>query len=86
MVVRGGSVDRRNGRQRLQGITMSFTDRMIAWNRHYDDIPQKWRLPIVMWTIVAIGAINMMLTIGGHFPFGLLVVLAILVMAAIRVP
>jgi hypothetical protein len=65
---------------------MSFTDRMIAWNRHYDDIPQKWRLPIVMWTIVAIGAINMMLTIGGHFPFGLLVVLAILVMAAIRVP
>jgi len=37
---------------------MSFAERMIEWNRWYDDIPETWRFSVVVWTVVAIGAIT----------------------------
>lgn len=65
---------------------MSFTERVAQWNRSYDNIPEYWRFQFVVWTLIAVGAVNMLLTVMAHFPFGLLVVLAIIVIAAIRVP
>ncbi len=44
------------------------------------------RFQLVAWTLVVIGAVNMLLTIAFGFPFGLLLVLAIAAMAVVRVP
>ncbi|WP_428490418.1 hypothetical protein [Rhodopila sp.] len=65
---------------------MSFAERVVRWNRGYDNIPEQWRFQLVVWALLVIGAINMLLTVAAHFPFALLLVLAIIVIAALRVP
>ncbi len=55
-------------------------------NRWYDGLPEAWRFQVVLLPLLLLGAINMALTVSMHFPFGLLVVLAVLVLAIIRVP
>ena len=61
-------------------------DQLGRWNRWYDGLPELWRFPFVVCVLVLIGAINMALTVASRFPFGLLVLLAILVLGAIRIP
>ncbi len=56
------------------------------WNRWYDELPELLRFPVVLGLLVIVGAINLALTIATRFPFGLLVLLAIAVLAAIRLP
>jgi hypothetical protein len=56
------------------------------WNRQYDELPGMWRFQVVLLPLILIGLINMWLTIHGGFPFGLLVLLAIIALAAIRLP
>jgi type III secretory pathway component EscV len=55
------------------------------WNRAYDEAPPHLRFQIIVWGLVAIGAINMLLTVWFGFPFALLLVLAIAWLAWIRV-
>ncbi len=61
-------------------------DQLVQLNRRYDELPELWRFPVVLTLLMIVGAINMGLTIGSRFPFGLLVLLAVLVLAAIRLP
>jgi hypothetical protein len=65
---------------------MTLAERLYRWNGWYVDLPTEWRFQIVLWPLVALGAINMALTIAIGFPFGLLVLLGILFYAAVRVP
>jgi hypothetical protein len=65
---------------------MSFAERLVKWNRWYDEVPEMWRFQFVVWSLLILGAINMALTVAFHFPFALLVVLGILAIATIRVP
>ena len=66
---------------------MNYADRLARWNSWYDHAPESWRFQmVVLWPLLAIGAINMLLTIAIGFPFGLLVLLGIAALAAIRVP
>ena len=65
---------------------MSFAERVVHWNRRYDNVPEQWRFQFVVWALLVVGAVNMLLTVATHFPFALLLVLAIIVLAAIRVP
>lgn len=55
-------------------------------NRWYDEAPEGWRFKLVVWGLVALGALNMLLTIVVRFPFGLMLLLAIIVLTAIRLP
>ena len=61
-------------------------DLLRNWNRRYDELPELWRFPGVLGLLVIVGAINLALTIGSKFPFGLLVLIAVVVLAAIRIP
>jgi hypothetical protein len=61
-----------------------LADRVHRWNCWYDRLPPEWRFQVVLWPLVAIGAINMALTVAHWFPFGLLVLIGILVFAAMR--
>lgn len=65
---------------------MTNADRLQRWNQLYDRTPERWRFQVAVWALVAVGAINMLLTIAVGFPFALLLGLAILAMAAVRVP
>lgn len=65
---------------------MTTAESLHRWNGWYDRLPQDWRFQVVLWPLIAIGACNMLLTIGGGFPFGLLVLLAMLCLVAIRLP
>jgi hypothetical protein len=65
---------------------MTNADRLQRWNRWYEQTPEQWRFQLVVWALVVIGAVNMLLTIAIGFPFALLVGLAILAIAAVRVP
>ncbi len=65
---------------------MTYADRLQRWNRWYDETPDDWRFHLVVWGLVAVGTINMFLTIAVGFPFALLLVLAILAIAAVRYP
>src|SRR5919202_755591 len=65
---------------------MTYADRLQRWNRWYAERPDQWRFHLIVWGLVAVGAINMLLTIAVGFPFALLLLLAILVIAAVRVP
>lgn len=65
---------------------MTFGERFHRWNLWYDKLPQEWRFQFVLWPLVALGAINILLTISSRFPFGLLLLLGIIFLTAIRVP
>jgi hypothetical protein len=65
---------------------MTYAERVHHWNRWYDGAPQEWRFQIVFWFVIAVGAINMTLTIADGFPFGLLVLLAVIWVASVRLP
>ena len=65
---------------------MSFAERVKVWNGWYDGLPEDWRFQFVVWPLIAIGAINMLLTVVAGFPFALLLVLSIIAVAVIRVP
>lgn len=65
---------------------MTAADRIYRLNRWYDDAPEGWRFQLVVWGLVALAALNMLLTIAVRFPFGLLLLLAIIVLTAIRLP
>jgi hypothetical protein len=65
---------------------MSVAERMAMWNRWYDTVPGEWRFQFVLWSLLVLGTLNMMLTVATGFPFALLVLLGIIVIAAIRVP
>lgn len=65
---------------------MTAAKRLNRWNGWYDRLPEDWRFQLVLWPLIAIGACNMLLSIGTGFPFGLLVLLAMLCLAAIRLP
>lgn len=65
---------------------MSYADRLQHWNRLYDQAPEDLRFHVVVWGVVAIGALNMLLTVSVGFPFGLLVILAIAALVAVRLP
>jgi hypothetical protein len=65
---------------------MTNAERLQRWNLWYERTPETWRFQIVVWTLVIVGAINMLLTIAVGFPFALLVGLAVAAIAAVRVP
>ena len=65
---------------------MTYADRVQRWNRWYDRTPEPWRFHVMVWALLIVGAVNMLLTIAVGFPFGLLLVLAIAAIAAVRVP
>ncbi len=65
---------------------MTVAERLSGWNRWYDGLPQEWRFQLILWPLIALGVINMLLSLSMRFPFGLLVLLGILFVAAVRVP
>lgn len=65
---------------------MTNADRLQRWNSWYERTPELWRFQIIVWALVAVGAVNMLLTIAVGFPFALLVGIAILAIAAVRLP
>jgi hypothetical protein len=65
---------------------MSVAERIQGWNRAYDSLPEDSRFQVILWPLILLGAINMALTVGSGFPFGVLVMLAVLVLSVIRVP
>ena len=65
---------------------MTVAERLHRWNHWYDGLPQEWRFQVVLWPLILIGALNMLLSVSMRFPFGLLLLLGVLCVAAIRVP
>ncbi len=65
---------------------MTAAESLYRWNTWYDGLPENWRFQVVLWPLIAVGFLNMVLTLGIRFPFGLLVLLALIGVAAIRVP
>lgn len=66
---------------------MTFAERLSDWNRWYDGLPQEWRFQLILWPLIVLGACNMLLSLSSAaFPFGLLVLLGVLFVAAVRVP
>jgi hypothetical protein len=65
---------------------MTNADRLQRWNHWYEQTPELWRFQIIVWTLLLVGAVNMLLTIAVGFPFALLVGIAIAAIAAVRVP
>jgi hypothetical protein len=71
---------------RSMGDEMTYADRLNRWNQWYDSTPEEWRSQIVLWPLLLLGFINMQMTIAGGFPFGLLVLLGLIAVAAVRLP
>lgn len=65
---------------------MTVVERLYRWNRWYDGLPQEWRFQFILWPLIALGACNMLLSLSIRFPFGLLVLIGVLCVAAVRVP
>jgi hypothetical protein len=65
---------------------MTEMDRLYRWNRWYDEQPESWRSSLIIWGLVVIAAFNTALTIWTGFPLLLLVVLALIGLALVRVP
>ncbi len=65
---------------------MTVAERLSGWNHWYDGLPQEWRFQVILWPLIALGAVNMLLSLSMGFPFGLLVLLGVLLVAAVRVP
>jgi hypothetical protein len=65
---------------------MTVAERLNGWNKWYDTLPREWRFQFVLWAILALGAINLALTISIQFPFALLALIGIIFVTAVRVP
>ena len=65
---------------------MTYAERSHRWNQWYDGLPERWRFQVLLWPLLLIGTLNMMLTIASGFPFGLLLILAIMFLAFVRIP
>lgn len=65
---------------------MTVPERLYRWNHWYDQLPQEWRFQVIVWPLIAVGFLNMLLTLAIRFPFGLLLLLGVLCFAAIRIP
>ena len=65
---------------------MSLAERVTIWNRWYDTAPEEWRFQFVVWSLLALGTVNMALTVAVGFPFALLVLVGIIAITAIRLP
>jgi len=65
---------------------MTYADRLNRWNRWFDSTPEEWHAHILLWPLAFAGFINMQLSIASGFPFGVLVLLGLLVIASIRLP
>ena len=65
---------------------MTYSERLVRLNKWYDGAPPDWRFQFVLWSLLLLGAINLFLTVENGFPFALLIVLGIIVIAAVRVP
>jgi len=60
-------------------------DWIKSWNERYDRTAEDIRFGLVVAALVLVGAINMLLTIHAGFPFGLLLLAAILFVAWVRI-
>jgi hypothetical protein len=65
---------------------MTLADRLIRWNRWFDAVPEDWHAHILLWPLAFAGFVNMQLSIASGFPFGVLVLLGLAAIAAIRLP
>ena len=63
---------------------MTALERIAAWNRWYDALPEEWRFQMVLWPVLALGLINMLLTVASGFPFGILPLLGVGALAYVR--
>lgn len=63
---------------------MTVLQRISAWNRWYDGLPEEWRFQMILWPVLILGAINMLLTVASGFPFGILPLLGAGAIAYIR--
>ena len=59
---------------------------MISLNRWYESLPETRRMLVIPAILIVVGGINMAMTIGNGFPFGLLFLIALLVILALRAP
>ena len=67
-------------------VRITGFDWVIDLNHRYEAMPEGRRFWVIPAVLLIAGAINMLLTIGHHFPFGLLFLLALLALVAIRAP
>ena len=65
---------------------MTFSERKLRWNRFYDGLPEEWRFQFLLWPLLAVGTVNMLLTVATGFPFALLVLLGVIFVTAVRLP
>ncbi|WP_043340825.1 hypothetical protein [Belnapia moabensis] len=61
-------------------------DSLYRWNLWYDRLTEPQRAAVLLVILLGAGIINMLLTIGNGFPFGLLFLLAILALVTVRGP
>jgi uncharacterized protein (DUF58 family) len=61
-------------------------DSLYRWNLWYDGLSEPQRAAVLLVILLGAGIINMLLTIGNGFPFGLLFLLAILALVVVRGP
>lgn len=61
-------------------------DSLYRWNLWYDGLSEPQRAAVLLVILLGAGIVNMLLTIGNGFPFGLLFLLAILALVAVRGP
>jgi hypothetical protein len=71
-------------------VTPKITVSEVPWvydlNLWYDGVPELRRPYVILAVLMVAGGLNMLLTIHSGFPFGLLFLLAVLGMVAIRMP
>jgi hypothetical protein len=67
-------------------ITVSEVPWVYDLNLWYDGVPELRRPYVILAVLMVAGGLNMLLTIHSGFPFGLLFLLAVLGMVAIRMP
>ena len=65
---------------------MEQAETIEGWNRRYDALPGNWKFHAIFWPLIVVSLVNMILTIAIGFPFALLLLVAIAVLAYVRVP
>ncbi|MBL6454402.1 hypothetical protein JMJ55_03635 [Belnapia sp. T6] len=67
-------------------LRIEGADSLYRWNQWYDGLSEAQQSAVLLVVLLGAGIVNMLLTIGSGFPFGLIFLLAILALAAIRGP